>query len=286
MGIIRSKCAWLVLALLVSASPVGSAPDEPRRKPQLSPGSPPEPRPPADDTSLSLDAYIAAGMPAYDRSWTGTDMEKAFKVLQKLAKDKGRLPRYGSERSGKLFDRMASEDNLEFCDDPSDSLTKRYSSYSQYIDALKGISDLYESAFATDSAYRPDCVEIVNGAGQRAVSCGLKLADEIVSALDKSDPSYARKMKGLDLMKRGAATMAAGCLKSLEDIPSEQLHTRMRLVGHIKSTLPDIFPRLPPGSRAEILVRLQELARKPSMNDVKADLEELDKQLRRSASAR
>jgi hypothetical protein len=39
----------------------------------------------------------------------------------------------------------------------------------------------------------------------------------------------------------------------------------------------------PPGSRKEILVRIQELANKPSMNDVKADLEDLDKRVRKTA---
>jgi hypothetical protein len=279
MGVTWRRSAWLVLAVLVSAACADAGSGEPPGK-----SSPPERRPAFDDTSLSLDAYIAAGMPSYDRTWTASDIEKALKVLQKLAKVKGQLPRYGSERSGQLFDRITSEDNLEFCDDPSDPLTKRMSTYSQYTDALRGIDGLYTSAFATDSAYRPDCVEIVNGAGQRAVSRGLKLGVEIVSALDKSDPSYARKVKGLDLMKRGAATMAAGCLQALEDIPGEHSHTRKRLVSHLKATWPDNFPRLPPGSRAEILVTLQELARKPSMTDVKADLEELDKRLRKAAN--
>jgi hypothetical protein len=75
---------------------------------------------------------------------------------------------------------------------------------------------------------------------------------------------------------------AAGCLQTLEDIPGEHSHTRKRLVSHLQATWPDIFPRLPPGSRAEILVTLRELARKPSMNDVKAALEELDKRLRKT----
>src|SRR5438874_5370604 len=156
MAVTRRRFAWLVLTVLVSAACANADPGEPPGK-----SSPPERRPAFDDTSLSLEAYIAAGMPAYDRNWTAADMEKALKVLKNLAKVKGRLPRYGSERSGQLFDRMASEDNLEFCDDPSDSLTMRYSIYSQYIDALKGIDGLYTSAFAADSAYRADCVEIV-----------------------------------------------------------------------------------------------------------------------------
>jgi hypothetical protein len=73
-------------------------------------------------------------------------------------------------------------------------------------------------------------------------------------------------------------------LQTLEELPSQQSQARKRLVGHLKASLPEIMPRLPPGSRQEILVRIQELATRPSMNDVKADLEDLDKRVRKTAS--
>jgi len=282
MCMIRSKCAWLVLALLVSASPVGGDPGEPPGKSQPARDTPRERQKPSDDTSLSLEAYIAAGMPAYDRTWTSADMAKAYKVLQKVAKDERRLPRYGSDRSGKLFDRIMSEDNLVFYEDRSVPVSRRFAVFGQYVDGLKGIGDMYPKDTTTEGGYIPDNVEIV-GAAQRSARTGLKLAEEMVATFDKSHPRYAARMEGFDLIKRGAATMAAGALQGLEGLPSEQTHARKRLAGHIKATLPDILPRLPPGSRAEILVQLQELARKPSLSDVKIDLDEVVSQLRKAA---
>jgi hypothetical protein len=129
----------------------------------------------------------------------------------------------------------------------------------------------------------PEIAEFT-GFNQRTVRAGLKLIDEQVKSFDKSDLLYAKRMEGLDLIKRGMATMAAGCLQTLEELPSQQSQARKRLVGHLKASLPEIMPRLPPASRQEILVRIQELATRPSMNDVKADLEDLDKRVRKTAS--
>jgi hypothetical protein len=279
----RSKSAWLVLALLVPASSVRSHPGEPPAKSRPAPEMPRERELPSEDTSLSLDAYIAAGMPAYNRTWTSSDMQKAYKVLKAVAKDKRRLPRYGSDRSGKLFDRMTSEQNLASFEDPSVPLFQRFPTYLQFIEALRDIGDLYASVFVTDSAYVPEIAEFT-GFNQRTVRAGLKLIDEQVKSFDKSDPLYAKRMEGLELIKRGMATMAAGCLQTLEELPSQQSQARKRLVGHLKASLPEIMPRLPPASRQEILVRIQELATRPSMNDVKADLEDLDKRVRKTAS--
>jgi hypothetical protein len=54
------------------------------------------------------------------------------------------------------------------------------------------------------------------------------------------------------------------------------------LVGHLRVSLSEIMPRLPSGSRAEFLLRLQEFAHKPSMIDVKPDLEALVNRLRKT----
>jgi hypothetical protein len=175
--------------------------------------------------SLSLEDYIAAGMPAHDRTWSSADMEKAFKVLQEVAKDKRCLPRYGSDRSGKLFDRITSERNLILYHDPSIPLTTRFPTYAQYTEALNGISKLYGSVTATDTGFGPDMVEIM-GAGLRSVRTCLKLVDEKVETFDKSDPRHAARMAALEQMKRGMATMIAGCLQTVDELPGEQKQAR------------------------------------------------------------
>src|SRR5262245_49559792 len=217
---IRSKCAWLVLVLLVSASPVGGDPpgkSEPTRDASR------ERLQPSEDTSLSLEDYIAAGVPAYDRKWTSADMAKAYKALQKVAKDKRRMPRYGSERSGQLFDRITSEENLAFLEDGSTRLSTRCSEYFQYIEAAQGIGNMYASLVETDKGYASEMVEII-GAAQRAVRAGLKVMDERLAEFEKSDPRRAKEAS--DLIKGGMAQMATGCLETLENLPSQQTQAR------------------------------------------------------------
>ncbi len=274
---IRRKCSWLVLPLLILAAPLGLGADEPTSPPGKS-QTPQDRRKPPDDKSLPLADYIAAGMPAYDRTWSGADMEKALKVLQEVAKDRNLLPRYGSDRSGKLFDRIVSEDNLRLYQDPAIPFSTRFSMYAQYTEAINGITKMYVSVASTDANFAPDFAEIA-GAGLRTIRTGLTLTDQKLATFDRSHPQYAAAMAAAERGKRGMATVVAGCFQMLEELPGSQSQTRKRLVAHLQATLPDIMPRLPPGSRAEFKLRLEKMVRAPSMKDIQPDLESLVKRL-------
>src|SRR5580704_15216011 len=66
------------------------------------------------DQSLTTEQYVELGLPAPDRPWTGEEMTQAAEVLSRIAAGGAeRLPRYRSERSGEVFARLTSADNLE-----------------------------------------------------------------------------------------------------------------------------------------------------------------------------
>src|ERR1017187_6411407 len=67
-----------------------------------------------EDRSLTADEYLRLGVPVVDPAWTGGEMRTAAAVLKDVAKaDPSHLPRYRSERSGVLFARMTSAQNIE-----------------------------------------------------------------------------------------------------------------------------------------------------------------------------
>lgn len=76
-------------------------------------GSPADPKV-ASDESLTSEEYLRLGLPAQDRDWSAEDMAKAEKILALLAR-KGyrKLPRYKSQRSGEVFARLTSPQNLD-----------------------------------------------------------------------------------------------------------------------------------------------------------------------------
>ena len=86
--------------------------------------------------------------------------------------------------------------------------------------------------------------------------------------------------------RRNCATVVAGCLQWFDDVGSSQSQVRKPMVGHLKAVLPDIMPKLPPGSQAEFRLRLEKMARAPSMKDVRRDLEGSSNGSKKSMSSR
>lgn len=106
----------LALAACASSPPpdaVEAAPAMVETAPDAERAPPPTPQP-VNDTSLTLEVYRAAGVPAIDRAWTPADYERALKVfLELLRSGRQDLPRFGSSRSGALFAHLVDSNNFE-----------------------------------------------------------------------------------------------------------------------------------------------------------------------------
>jgi hypothetical protein len=62
------------------------------------------------DRSITVAEYTARGLPSLDKEWSTTDVKQAWEVLQALyAEDPALLPRYGSARSGPVFDKLLAQ---------------------------------------------------------------------------------------------------------------------------------------------------------------------------------
>jgi hypothetical protein len=227
------------------------------------------------DHSLTPDAYIQAGVPALDRPWSGEDMAKAARVLTALSgKDPGNLPRFRSERSGAVFARLTSTENLEAFRNRKVPIETRFPQAIGYGEPLNAILKLYLSAFLKNAIGDSEIVELL-GAQLRIMVMAMELVDEFIPTLDKNDPKFKVRMQGLEKMKQGLAMMAAGGLLTLTEVDSYRSGERARLVGYMKETFPAIVPRLLPDARAETLARLEALEKDPKLQDLQPGLTEL-----------
>jgi hypothetical protein len=105
----------------------------------------------AEDVSLSARDYIARGLPAPDRIWLGNDVETAANVLATLAEQgHGQLPRAGSARSGEVFTRMTSADNLAYYRDRTLPLNARLPLALTHLQAGSQLLKLYLAQFLTN----------------------------------------------------------------------------------------------------------------------------------------
>ena len=233
-----------------------------------------DPKAPRDE-SLTSEEYIRLGLAAPDREWSGNDMVEAEKVLASLA-NKGyrQLPRYQSERSGEVFARLTSPQNLNLFRNRSLPLEARLPQSLSYFQAGGQIFKLYLSAFLKKDVRDSELVELM-GAQFRSTAVVLEIVDEFLTTLKKDDPKYQVRMQGLEQMKQGLASIVAGGLQTLTERESYRGNELARLVGYMQETFPMIVPRLLPGAGAETLIRLEKLQTDSAMKDLEPGLREL-----------
>src|SRR5688500_15643215 len=121
-------------------------------------------RPAAEDVSLGDDEYVSMGIPSYDREWTGTDMSAAAPKRQELeASDAGKLPRYQSPRSGRMFARLVAQSNLKFFQARSLPLESRLPQALEYGESSSVILKTYLAAFLAGKVSGDDLIELLGG---------------------------------------------------------------------------------------------------------------------------
>lgn len=271
---------WVFTLILLTPLPIGVGCDT-RPAATPTPATEPPPAPPAPgrttspvpaDESLTPEEYIRLGLPAHDRVWLGHDMVQAEKVLASLAAGgERRLPRYRSDRSGAVFARMTAPENLDGLRNRGTTIDARFPLSISYFQATNQVLKLYLGAFLKGEVRDSEMVELV-GSQLRATVVALDLVDEFIPTLDKDDPTYPNRMRGLEGVRGALGGVVAGSLQTLTEREAYRVSERARLVGYMEETLPRLVPRLLPGSRAETLKRLEAMQTDPALADLQPGL--------------
>jgi len=242
---------------------------------------PADPKAPSDE-SFASDEYIRLGLPAYDRVWFGNDMARVQKVLTSLAQDDYRhLPRYKSERSGDVFARLTSPQNLELFRDRSLPLEARFPQALNHLQVTNQILKLYLSGFVKNEIADSELVELM-AAQFRSSVVMLELVDEFIPTIKKDDPTYQVRMQGLEKIRLGLAGLVASGLQTLTERKSYRKSELIRLVAYMQESFPLIVPRLPPGARMETMSELERMQEDPAMKDLQPGLGELCSMIKHS----
>ena len=233
-----------------------------------------------DDHSLTADEYLKLGMPAVDRAWNGEDMVRAAKAVATMAKDDaGKLPRYRSDRSGVLFARLTSSQNLEMYYDKKLSLDLRMSSALAYLGATNEVLQSYVSSFLKSVTGDSELIELI-GSDVRTAAVLLQLIDEELPTLKPDNQNAAERNAGLEKMRNGLATMTAGALTTLTETTSYRTSERTRLLRYLQETLPAIVAHLSTAAQSETLVRIEALVKDEDLGPLQPGLAELASALR------
>ncbi len=160
----------------------------------------------ASDPSLTTDEYEVLGIPSYQKQWTGADYNAACNKLFKIKYQSPRaLPAKDSKKSGRLFDRLVSLENLSFLNNDTLPLYKKAYLISTFINIQSTLLDIYFDASSNQQYYSSELVQIY--------IFGLRVTEEMVALAREINESSDRKDK---YMQYEYKTIQISYLKMIE----------------------------------------------------------------------
>lgn len=218
----------------------------------------------ASDESLTTDAYVQLGLPAPSKEWSGNDLAKAAQVLTDLAqKGYRQLPRFESERSGEVFSRLISPQNLARYTSSSEPLATRLGQLVTAGHSLGRMFQTYLMAFNRKDVRDTDMVELV-GVQLRCTVIMIKLASEFESSIKSDDPQRQLRLRNLETMKQGLSEIVSGCVMTLQGGRAFRQGELIKFVGFMKETFPVIMPEIKGPSYSNIVRQLEVMQRDPA----------------------
>ncbi len=113
-----------------------------------------DPRVPSD-RSLSVKAYLEAGVPPLDRPWGAAQFASAVAALREIARDgETLLPRAGSRTSGQVWARIISPENWTAYGDGKRDALQRFGEWLQAFAQLRTLSELYAATIGPTRSLR------------------------------------------------------------------------------------------------------------------------------------
>jgi hypothetical protein len=246
-----------------------------RSNPEAVPAEPPHTRPAVEDHSLTIDEYLRLGMPAPDRAWSPQDYSQAATVLKSIAQKNPReLPRSGSPASGKLFERIASTENLAPLLDEKLSLDTRMPMMIGYLDGSRQVMTDYLDPATRGFVFDSEVAGLM-GLMLKLGETSIGLGNKFMASVPKDDPKMSVRQEGFSKMKSGLVTTFDGAIISLSETNFYGTPARLKVCGYLRDTLPSVINEFPSNVQSEIPVRIGRLQEIESDAQMKKELEEL-----------
>lgn len=264
----RSVCTAFALVLLNTTSCTGKQPTttiataEPKTEDQ-NPESPTKPTKVVEiknDLTLYPDEYEARGVPSIQNPWTANDYQIAIPALLTLAKeDLNLLPRIHSPRSGSVFRRMVSRDNLQIYANRDIEWAIRNSSLIALVGSYPAISAPYVEALSQGIQVDREILEIMAFIGLISAAMWESL-DEVEPLIYRNDPGLPKRLAGVQETQQGAGGIVRGMITILHDRQFVRLDNHVWYTAELVNLLPRLIGRLTPADQAEAQERIIKLA--------------------------
>jgi hypothetical protein len=210
---------------------------------------------PAPDNSMQSMAYIIQGMPSYDRIWIALDIKKAVVVLQKIAaSDATLLPRRGSAKSGELFARIVSFENLMTATQMR-TTQQQVGTLASILKSHGELLSLYESATTKVRSYDAELIDLMIVAVEEEGTI-IEVVDQSLPTMAENDPLKEGALSLMQAMQKGLSTTLVGIVYELADHTKIRTSEIVRLAQAITSYIVRLYRHIPAGTLQEIRIKI------------------------------
>lgn len=229
---------------------------------------------PADDRSLTTGEYADRGVPDVARPWGPAEYKKAHQALAALAKaDPRRLPRFGSPRSGKVFDRIVAPENFDGIADKTATHEQRHALFRGYA----GVPDLvvlYVKANAAGvGAFDGELVEQYAQV-IRLHLAGARWGAEFIATIPADDPTRAERLQALAGIRAPGAKSIRDFLQAFASAAFRKTEL-LRFAETLRTLVPQYAAFLPAETRGAIAHDLNELEAAEQDRDLRSALHDV-----------
>lgn len=175
------------------------------------------------DHSLSLEEYYELGMPGHEHVWNMSDYSNAFYVINTLKYENPKtLPTRASEKSGLLFARMISLENLSFLQDITLPLHAKADMIKWFVNTLMELKVAYTTPGTQGQPYIQELIDI-DIFRLRVSHKMLELGKQINESDDPSDVDMQSDYPQIQQMYVNLLAELLGKHQQTELIPTETL---------------------------------------------------------------
>ena len=237
------------------------------------------------DLSLTIDQYLVLGIPKLELDWTADQRSMVRSILRKLAEhDPVQLPRFASDRSGSLFEKLVQEEIFrrsgsegEIGNMPGRELDQLTGDQFAQIAHRGSLAGIYAPESTGGLLFDRELVEI----GAHQLRKILKLRAEIAEKLADAEASFTTDLRGQDF-----ATRYRELLRTSDGVLVQQLlqmaafaiaesatpPARDDATSHILEQVPQIAPLLSIELRGLLGEALREASAAPTADPRLAEL--------------
>ena len=228
------------------------------------------------DKSQTIEEATKLGAPSVETYWKSEDYWTFRVYLSEIPNNA--YPRFDSEKSKKLFDRLINSIYQDNFFDSSIPMEEQFESMLKLSKRWTAVLLKYNEAVQEGVDYSSELSHI-QGAMLRISNHGMDLIDEFMKSIDREDDTYEVRMEGVEQSKNGLSTQIKGLLLSIKETHFYSKEDRQIMIDYLIKEGPRLLQRMTEKMRDEINLELADMISTEMDPDILESLENLRQEI-------